>query len=247
MRQRRNLKHPDGHRKAHPLPQLQIAGSFMQKTCRQCKESKPLDAFSKKRAAKDGLMGICKICDAEKSRKWQAENPQKAKEKRDLHRAKNREKYLKLDRERYWNNIEDALKKRKEYYLKKSEEIKARASKYAKNNRHVNNKSQKKHYANNKAWYMAKSAKRRASKISATPTWLDGIHLAQIKWFYTACAMMTETSGIQHHVDHIHPLQGDGFNGLHVPWNLRIIPAKDNISKGNSLPPEMRNLMWEDR
>lgn len=37
------------------------------------------------------------------------------------------------------------------------------------------------------------------------------------------------------HVDHVIPLQGTLVSGLHVENNLRIIPAIDNLSKGNRL------------
>ncbi len=78
-----------------------------------------------------------------------------------------------------------------------------------------------------------KIAKRRASKLQATPSWLSEKDQKQIKLIYTACSNVTERTGKPHHVDHIVPLQGENVCGLHVPWNLAIIPASMNLSKSN--------------
>jgi hypothetical protein len=91
--------------------------------------------------------------------------------------------------------------------------------------------SQVKHYQENKAMYAAKCAKYRASKLKATPLWAD---LEQIQRIYTVCAKVSERTGVEHHVDHIIPLQGDNVCGLHVERNLAIIPAKMNLEKSNS-------------
>ena len=82
-----------------------------------------------------------------------------------------------------------------------------------------------------------RSNKRRAARLNATPGWAD---LDQIKRIYEECAELTEKTGVPHHVDHIIPLQGDNVCGLHVENNLRIIPATDNIVKGNTYND------WED-
>ncbi|WP_395652454.1 hypothetical protein [Brevundimonas sp.] len=54
----------------------------------------------------------------------------------------------------------------------------------------------------------------------------------QIERIYAEARRLTQETGIPHHVDHIAPLRGETISGLHIPENLRIIPAEDNIKKG---------------
>ena len=87
-----------------------------------------------------------------------------------------------------------------------------------------------------KAQSCADAAKRRAKKLHATLKWLNKEHFKQIKKFYIEAIRLTNKTGILHHVDHIVPLQGKNVSGLHVPWNLQVIPAfgpNGNCSKGN--------------
>lgn len=82
----------------------------------------------------------------------------------------------------------------------------------------------------------ADSMKRRASQFKACPWWAD---IAAIEDIYRECRKVTQVSGIYHHVDHIVPILGKNVCGLHVHWNLRVIPAKENQVKGNDLIPEV--------
>jgi len=79
----------------------------------------------------------------------------------------------------------------------------------------------------------AHKASRRARKKQAQPPWLTEEHFNQIKAKYKNSKRMKKLTGILHHVDHIVPLSGENVCGLHVPWNLQVIPAKHNLKKNN--------------
>jgi hypothetical protein len=85
----------------------------------------------------------------------------------------------------------------------------------------------------NKAHVCAKGAARRAMKLQRTPPWLTEAHLADIKAVYAEAAEKTRVTGQSWHVDHIVPLLGKTVSGLHVPWNLQVIPGSENMRKGN--------------
>ena len=70
-------------------------------------------------------------------------------------------------------------------------------------------------------------------KTKAQPSWLSAIEIAQISEMYDIALAKTTQTGIIYHVDHIFPLRGKACCGLHVPWNLQVITAFENLSKGN--------------
>jgi 5-methylcytosine-specific restriction endonuclease McrA len=71
------------------------------------------------------------------------------------------------------------------------------------------------------------------------PSWLRDEEVNEIALAYVWARAWSVATGVQHHVDHVVPLQGKSVSGLHVPWNLRILPASLNLRKSNQLDPSI--------
>lgn len=72
--------------------------------------------------------------------------------------------------------------------------------------------------------------------LEATPAWADFQH---IKAIYKESKRIEQATGIAQHVDHIVPILGEDVCGLHVPWNLQILPASENMRKSNRFDETM--------
>tara|TARA_R110002096_G_scaffold162983_1_gene330293 strand:+ start:1016 stop:1471 length:456 start_codon:yes stop_codon:yes gene_type:complete len=136
-------------------------------------------------------------------------------------------------RELYQINKDKIRARQKAYYEATKDSRKAKSMEYYNNNKEeVQAKNRiygSQWKKDNKDKVNAATARRRAARLSATPPWLSEEELKEVDTFY----MISQWYSEDMHVDHIIPLQGKGVCGLHVPWNLQVIPALDNLVKGN--------------
>ena len=68
----------------------------------------------------------------------------------------------------------------------------------------------------------------------AVPNWLTLEQKKEIRKLHLKQRQIRDTQNKEYHIDHIVPLNGETVCGLHVPWNLQLIPEKENLSKSNN-------------
>jgi hypothetical protein len=202
--------------------------------------------------------------DAAKTKRYRAANPEKCAQYQiayravngDEMRAKARDKYRQnIDREKlrkvgYYQRCPDqaALRERwrawaavnqewlRAYGKRRTEEhgekLALNSKRYREAHVEQTRATTKKYRTENRGRLNALYMKRYAQKKNAMPTWADQKAIAA---FYTEARERTRTTGIVWHVDHIVPLQHKRVCGLHVEYNLQLLPAKENRVKSNSL------------
>lgn len=186
------------------------------KPCLECQSFKPLDRFHKRSRSKDGFHHYCKDCckqyyqNNSKTRKLYSKN----------YRSANADIISSKMKKHYSDNVDYYKELRHTYYLTNKTQINSYNSSYRRENRGICNAAQTRY---------------RLAKKKATPKWLSQVQLEEIKEYYNLAqdlAWLNEDCKA-FHVDHIVPIQGKIVCGLHVPWNLQLLPSDTNFKKSN--------------
>lgn len=173
------------------------------KKCSVCLEMKSFLSFHKQKSTPSGYRSACKVC-------RKGEHIERYEADKDL-----------------WNQRAIAWR------IANPSKVNLIQKKFREENREQRNAHKRGWVQANKGGVNAYNVKRYAAKLKRTPAWLTDFDLDQIRCLYQLAAMRSRESDQRWHVDHIIPLQGEFVSGLHVPSNLRVIPAVENNRKYN--------------
>ena len=233
------------------------------KACTKCGLVKPTSEFSPRGS---GFTSHCKSCKRETASAKIRADPDAHRAKQAVYRDANREHIKTYSAKYRAENIEKALGYESAYRLRNPEAVARSAAKHKADNpkamalyskaykaRHrdkvlaarlvyrVANKDRCN--ALTRAWNrlnqdrrLAAKAKRRAREKVAIPAWSN---LRLVSDFYKTAKGLEMLLGEFYHVDHIVPLNSEIVCGLHCEANLQVIPAIENLSKGNRFWPDM--------
>ena len=197
------------------------------KKCFKCEVEKDLSEFYTNKSAKGGYHNQCKTCLKEGVKTWSSDNKDKRRKYVRDFKARNPEKIKQESQEYYAKNREDILARNKEWSDNNPDKVLKLRQNWTKRNPH----------------YYTITGRIRKNHIDkhCTPPWVDESHMEKIKDIYKSARASSEFHEISFHVDHIEPLKGVNEKGehvscgLHVWWNLRSIPAVENLKKSNKL------------
>lgn len=207
-----------------------------QKTCTKCQNLKSIFEFRNDNRLKNKKGSVCLECTRKDALDRRNKDPQKARENFQKWAQKNKD--YDSQRKAKWAKDNPDRKKEsdKRYADKNIEKIRKRVRAYAERNKEKISQANRLWRKANMSYVLSKNAFRRAAQLSRTPAWLTEEDKKRMDKIYEECREISKKTGITHHVDHIIPLLGKDVSGLHVPWNLQVLTATENIRKKNRAP-----------
>lgn len=225
------------------LAELRAAGL---KRCFTCRQPKPFATFSKDKSRSDGLQPRCKACYSaacgaarhgpKRRLLTEQEKIESRKRSGSAYRARNRDAGRKKSRDWLAANKERFAVYARRWRAENKSRVDELRRIWIENNRDLLALQAKEYGRRNRGRIAAHARARQAQKLLATPAWADK---KAIEAFYVEAARLTALTGIPHHVDHIYPLKSKWMCGLHVETNLQILPATENLKKGNRVLPDL--------
>lgn len=202
--------------------------SGVYKECKLCGLVLSIDKFSIRNKRTGNRKNACKSC---RHIQRLTNSPKVYKEKMKRSRLAyvqaNKDKVNELSRKWYSKNIDYNLLRSKNYYHSNLDKV----------------------IETKKAWkcknmdkLAAASSKLRAKKkMCCLNLPLDKENIKQI---FREAKALERLVKISYHVDHIIPLVSKFVCGLHVSWNLQLLPKVQNLAKGNSFDFTYDNNRW---
>lgn len=242
---------------------------IIEKKCSRCGVTKAADSFESDKKSTTGLACWCRACRSETrkaryysnrekeiaaNKKWSQANKERHEFLKNRWHDENKEHYAQQQKE-YRDNRKDLISEYgREWYAKNKEHKLILGRHWYQRNKEYKDARNRQWRKDNpaKARQLARvyrmvnadrnrfqSAQYRAKKLEATPLWLNQDQIDEVLDFHKAARLFQIYTGVEYHVDHIVPLQGETVCGLHVPWNLQLLPWNENLSKQNRHWPDM--------
>jgi hypothetical protein len=217
------------------------------KVCSCCGGALPLSDFGKRSNSVDGLIGYCKVCAKQKRDKYyeSESNKQKARDRTQRHRDKNRED-INAKRRQQYRDDEEVRRKNSESCKKYVDSHKEEVAQYKREYRlsrldfflNYNREYYKTHQDYFYEWRQSEAGrlsniksheKRRCLLENAEGDFTTEDVLNALSFFDNRCAYTGRPLVLSYHLDHVVALSKGGTNYI---WN--IVPSNPfpNLSKG---------------
>jgi hypothetical protein len=123
-----------------------------------------------------------------------------------------------------------AIAAARDWYFANKDRKRAYDEKRRITHRHLYNEASLRYWKAHPDVVQVRTNARRSRLRKAKPPWMSS---TSMEHFYTEARKISAETKSKWEVDHIVPLLGKNVCGLHVPWNLQIIPSFENRMKNN--------------